>query len=158
MLNYVSARYGWHCEEVKDHVLEKDTDTKGIVAAVLLGILSLIIWLIWTRKKTFGRDVPICGPCYAGKTTLLSQLLIGKQVETYTSMVHTNITINLEDKPSINLVDIPGHERIRGSIVDQFSSSARAILYVVDSNTVAKQVKDVAEFLHNILSNKAKQK
>ena len=80
---------------------------------------------------------------------------MGKPVETYTSMVHTNITVNLEDKPSINLVDIPGHERIRGSIVDQFSSSARAILYVVDSNTVAKQVKDVAEFLHNILSNKA---
>ena len=36
-----------------------------------------------------------------------------------------------------------------------FSSSAKAILYVVDSNTVAKQIKDVAEFLHNILSNKA---
>ena len=78
MLNYVSARYGWHCEEVKDHFLEKDTDTKGIVAAVLLGILSLIIWLIWTRKKTFGRDVLICGPCDAGK------LLMGKLVETYT--------------------------------------------------------------------------
>ena len=52
-------------------------------------------------------------------------------------------------------VDIPGHESIRDSVVDQYSSSARAILYVVDSNTVAKQVKDVAEFLHNILSYKA---
>ena len=42
-------------EEVKDQVLEKDTNTVGIVVAVLLGILSLLILLIWTRKKTLGR-------------------------------------------------------------------------------------------------------
>ena len=41
--------------EVKDQVLEKDTNTVGIVVAVLLGILSLLILLIWTRKKTLGR-------------------------------------------------------------------------------------------------------
>ena len=44
-------------EEVKDQVLEKDTNTVGIVVAVLLGILSLLILLIWTRKKTFGSDL-----------------------------------------------------------------------------------------------------
>jgi len=42
-------------EEVKDQVLEKDTNTVGIVVAVLLGILSLLILLIWTRKKKLGR-------------------------------------------------------------------------------------------------------
>ena len=28
-------------------------------------------------------------------------------------------------------------------------------MYLVDSNTVSKQVRDVAEFLHSILSNRA---
>ena len=44
-------------------------------------------------------------------------------------------------------------ERIRGGIVDQLSSSAKGIVYMVDSNTVSKQVRDVAEYLHSILGN-----
>jgi signal recognition particle receptor subunit beta len=99
--------------------------------------------------------VLICGPCDSGKTTLLSQLVLGKPVLTYTSMVLNTIPWQVEGRPSINLLDVPGHERIRGSVVEEFSSSARGILYVVDSNTVAKQVRDVAQFLHTILSNKA---
>ena len=75
-------------------------------------------------------------------------------METYTSMAHNKFSMQIEAKPSINLVDIPGHERIRSSIVDEFAGSARGILYVVDSNTIAKQVRDVAEFLHSILSIK----
>jgi signal recognition particle receptor subunit beta len=99
--------------------------------------------------------VLICGPCDSGKTTLLSQLVVGKPVETYTSMVHNTFTWEVEGKINLNLVDVPGHERIRGSIVDQFSGSARGIVYMVDSNTVSKQVRDVTEFLHSIISNKA---
>ena len=76
-------------------------------------------------------------------------------METYTSMVLNIIPWQVEGRPSINLVDVPGHERIRGSVVEEFSSSARGIMYVVDSNTVAKKVRDVAQFLHSILSNKA---
>ena len=86
---------------------------------------------------------------------MLSQLVVGKPVETYTSMVHNTFPWEVEGKSSLNLVDVPGHERIRGSIVDQFCSSARGIMYLVDSNTVSKQVRDVAEFLHSILSNRA---
>jgi signal recognition particle receptor subunit beta len=70
-------------------------------------------------------------------------------------MVHNTFTWEVEGKSNLHLVDIPGHERIRGSIVDQFSGSARGIVYMVDSNTVSKQIRDVAEFLHTILSNKA---
>ena len=38
--------------------------------------------------------------------------------------------------------------------MDEFSGSARALVFVVDSNTVSKQVRDVAEYLHFLLSNK----
>ena len=39
-------------------------------------------------------------------------------------------------------------------VIDQFSGSARAVVFVVDSNTVSKQVRDVAEYLHFLLTNK----
>jgi len=140
-------------EEIKDQILDNDPNTIGILVGVLVGLVTLLIFFIWTRRKSLGRDILICGPCDAGKTTLLSQLVVGKPVETYTSMVHNVFSWEVEGKPNLNLVDVPGHERIRGGIVDLFSSSARGIVYMVDSNTVSKQVRDVAEFLHRILGN-----
>ena len=35
-----------------------------------------------------------------------------------------------------------------------FSSSTRAMVFVVDSNTVSKQIRDVAEYLHFLLTDK----
>ena len=99
-------------------------------------------------------DVLICGVCDSGKTTLLSQLISGKVVQTYTSMTHNKMTFPVENKDSVELVDVPGHERVRGQILDTFSGSARALVFMVDSNTVSKQIRDVAECLHSILSQK----
>ena len=99
-------------------------------------------------------DVLICGICDSGKTTLLSQLISGKAVQTYTSMTHNKMTFPVENKDSVELVDVPGHERVRAQILDTFSGSARALVFMVDSNTVSKQIRDVAECLHSILSQK----
>ena len=99
-------------------------------------------------------DVLICGICDSGKTTLLSQLISGKAVQTYTSMTHNKMTFPVENKDSVELVDVPGHERVRAQILDTFSGSARALIFMVDSNTVSKQIRDVAECLHSILSQK----
>ena len=96
----------------------------------------------------------LCGICDSGKTTILSQLIAGKTVQTYTSMQHNKFQFSLENKNPVNLVDVPGNDRVRGQVVDQFSSSARAIVFVVDSNTVSKQIRDVAEYLHFLLTNK----
>ena len=99
-------------------------------------------------------DVLICGVCDSGKTTLLSQLISGKVVQTYTSMTHNQMTFPVENKASVELVDVPGHERVRGQILETFSSSTRALVFMVDSNTVSKQIRDVAECLHSILAQK----
>lgn len=55
----------------------------------------------------------------------------------------------------MRIIDIPGYERLRGKFVDQYKSSARCVLYVVDSLTIQKDIRDVAEFLYNILSDHA---
>lgn len=46
---------------------------------------------------------------------------------------------------SLRLVDLPGQERLRNKFFDQYKSSAKAIIYVVDSVTIQKEIRDVAE-------------
>ena len=100
-------------------------------------------------------DILIVGTCDSGKTTILSQLCSGKTVQTYTSMQHNQVTYAPgPDKPAVSLVDVPGNDRVRGETVDMFSGSTRGLVFVVDSNTVSKQIRDVAEYLHFLLTNK----
>merc|ERR1712142_1447051 len=94
-------------EEMKDQVLDKDANTIGILMGAVVGLITLLILFVWTRRKSLGRDVLICGVCDSGKTTLLSQLVVGKPVETYTSMVHNVFPLAVLGKPSLKLVDVP---------------------------------------------------
>lgn len=53
----------------------------------------------------------------------------------------------------MTLVDVPGHERLRTKFVDRYKSGVRGIIYVVDSATIQKQLRDATEFLFNVLSD-----
>lgn len=53
----------------------------------------------------------------------------------------------------VRIVDIPGHERLRNKFFEQFKSATRAIVYVIDSVTLQKDIRDVAEYLYNILTD-----
>ncbi|GLV32465.1 Signal recognition particle receptor beta [Carabus blaptoides fortunei] len=59
----------------------------------------------------------------------------------------------LVNKKSLRIIDIPGHERLRGKFFDSYKNTAKGIVYVVDSLTLQKEVKDVAEFLYVILTD-----
>lgn len=54
-------------------------------------------------------------------------------------------TILINIQGYTRLVDIPGHERLRGKFVDEYKGQARGVVYVVDSSTVQKDIRDVAE-------------
>jgi len=129
-------------------------NTIPILIGVAVGLLTLLLIFIFTKRRSLGRDVLITGICDSGKTTILSQLVSGRTVQTYTSMNHNKFPLPVENKAAVELVDVPGSDRVRGQVVDEFSGSARALVFVVDSNTVSKQVRDVAEYLHFLLSNK----
>jgi signal recognition particle receptor subunit beta len=139
-------------EEMKEFVGGLDPNTYGLVVGVVVGILTLLLIWWWTSRKSLGRDLIICGACDSGKTTLLGQLVAGKPVGTCTSMVENRKSWCEEGVPSMDLVDVPGHERIRGAVMERCGPGARGILFVVDSCTVIKHVRDVAEFLHSILT------
>jgi len=124
-----------------------------LVVGVLVGLLTLVIVWFWSRSRSRGRDILLCGVCDSGKTTLLTQLSCGKPLATYTSMKETRIEWKETGSAApLGLVDIPGHERIRGQLLEQWGQGARAIVFVVDSNTVIKQIRDVAEYLHSVFT------
>jgi len=139
-------------EEMEGRVGGLEPDMYGVVMGVMVGIITLLILWWWVSRRRLGREILICGTCDSGKTTLLGQLVAGKPVETHTSMIENRRTWSRDGIPSLELVDVPGHERIRGSVIERFGPGARGILFVVDSGTVTKQVRDVAEFLHSILT------
>lgn len=45
----------------------------------------------------------------------------------------------------LRVVDIPGNERLRGRYLDQYKYVAKGVLFVIDSCTVQKDIRDVAE-------------
>jgi len=129
-----------------------DPQLYGVLVGVLVGILTLALIWWWTSRKRLGRVVLVCGVSDSGKTSVLGQLVAGKALETVTSMIENRHTWSAEGGSSVDLVDVPGSERVRGPLVEKYGPGSRGILFVVDSSTITKQVRDVAEFLHSILS------
>ena len=103
----------------------------------------VIIFLIKKRgvKRT---DILLAGLCDSGKTLLYSLILNGTEVETFTSLKENFGFLTLQNGV-MRLVDLPGHERLRLRLLDGYKSSTKALVFVIDSSTVQKEIKDVAE-------------
>ncbi|KAA0189714.1 Signal recognition particle receptor subunit beta, partial [Fasciolopsis buskii] len=54
---------------------------------------------------------------------------------------------------TLTLVDIPGHEKIRYQSLEKYKANARAFVFVLDSGKIQMELKDVAEFLYNVLTD-----
>ena len=92
----------------------------GFVVGILVGILTLFILYLWTRKKSSRSAVLIAGPCDVGKTVLFSRLVngvAGKAVDTFTSMQENLGHFSLSSGRKVTVVDMPGHDRIRQVVV-----------------------------------------
>lgn len=106
------------------------------------------IFFLW-KKKSFKRSsVLLTGLCDSGKTILFSQLLYGELRETFTSIAeNADDYTNDENGKTVSVIDIPGNERLRGRFFDQYKNTAKAIVYVIDSVAVQKDIRDVAEYV-----------
>lgn len=140
--------------QINDHLEKQDPKfLVGILVAIFVVILTIA--LFFRRRSVSRRSVLLLGLCESGKTTLFSRLLYDKVFPTQTSIKeNTGIYgVPSEKKQSLNIVDVPGHERLRYKFFEQFKSSARAIIFVIDSLTYQKDMKNVAEFMYNILTD-----
>lgn len=126
------------------------------VTLAVLAITFIIILVVFVLNKSKkGRSILICGPCDAGKTQLFSNLLYGRQSETFTSMQENVGILSLTEfgRKPVSILDCPGHERLRFKCLDQHKEKALGIIYVLDASTITKGIRDATEFLFRILSD-----
>ncbi|XP_076807039.1 signal recognition particle receptor subunit beta-like [Clavelina lepadiformis] len=142
--------------------LMKDAGVDGGVFAVLIGLFivfcTAVLWRFITGSSSKRDGVLLIGLSDAGKTNLFSQLVSGTGRSTQTSLKENEASYAVEGakrSESLTLLDLPGHEAIRQQFVEKFKDKARGIVYIVDSETFQKNIKDVAEFLFQILTDKS---
>ncbi|XP_028394102.1 signal recognition particle receptor subunit beta-like [Dendronephthya gigantea] len=129
----------------------------AVISATLLVLLTAVLAWIIGRSKNKGNTVLLVGLSDAGKTLIFIRLIFNKFLPTHTSIKENKANYKVEqaeDAKFLELIDIPGNEKLRGKFLDQFKSLARGIIFVVDSVTFTRELHAVAECLFDILSNK----
>ncbi|XP_037721903.1 signal recognition particle receptor subunit beta [Drosophila subpulchrella] len=133
-----------------------EIDTGPILVALLLGFIAVAIFVILRRRSTGRKDFLLTGLSESGKSAIFMQLLHGKFPVTFTS-IKENVGDYQVGNSSVRLVDIPGHYRVRDKCLELYKHRAKGIVFVVDSVTAQKDIRDVADFLYTILSDSATQ-
>ncbi|KAI8063326.1 signal recognition particle receptor beta subunit-domain-containing protein [Gongronella butleri] len=123
-----------------------------LIPGIALSIVAVLIFVVLTLTKKPAKNlVLVLGTTDAGKTCLFTLLRYGQIRPTVTSMKENEGALVLDNK-TLEVVDIPGHERLRSRYTD-FLNVARCIVFVVDSTTVHRNVRPVAEYLYHLLAN-----
>jgi len=155
--NYTEQQMASKVEVNRQSILndgEKENLSINVLVAVLVGILTAVILLyLWKKSRVNRRGICLVGLCESGKTLIYNHLIYDKAVETYTSMKENIGSLEIKNKRPLKLIDIPGHERVRQQFFDTHKSSARGIIFVIDSNSFMKDIRDVAQYLYNILTD-----
>uniref|UniRef100_W5MU40 Signal recognition particle receptor subunit beta n=2 Tax=Lepisosteus oculatus TaxID=7918 RepID=W5MU40_LEPOC len=144
-----------YLDYIRKELNAQDPAVLGVIVALLLVVLTIVFMkILWGRKST-RRAILLTGLCDSGKTLLFSRLLTGKFKKTQTSITDsTAIYRTKSDRGAgMTLIDLPGHESLRPQYIEKFKSSARVIVFVVDSAIFQKEVRDVAEFLYSLLTD-----
>ncbi|XP_014205220.1 signal recognition particle receptor subunit beta isoform X2 [Copidosoma floridanum] len=131
-----------------------DAQLMGVIAAVFAVIITIVLFALWRRRVSVGHNVLLTGLCDVGKTLIYARLMHTKYVQTHTS-VKENIGDAIEYNTSVKIVDIPGHERLRYKYFDKYKGSAKGLVFVIDSSSIHKDIRDAAEYLYVLLSDSA---
>jgi len=134
-------------------------DAVSIVALVVILIILLVVAYFVKAKflSSVKRDtVLLAGLSGAGKTHLFSQLCHDHvPVDTVPSLKHNSgFASALGDKADeFTIVDTPGADRLRTTYLAQYGLRTKALVFMIDSKEFGDQLKDVAEYLFNLLSS-----
>ncbi|XP_072266198.1 signal recognition particle receptor subunit beta [Pyxicephalus adspersus] len=138
-----SPQWSLDMESIKQELQRQDPTVLSVVVAIVVVLVSLVLWKLLRRSQTSRRAILLVGLSDSGKTLLFIRLLTGKFRKTQTSITAISATYRAKsDKLMIQL----------------FFLLCRAIVFVVDSSAFQREVKDVAEFLYQILTDAALQK
>jgi len=139
-----------------DNILKQAQELIGnvngiYVAVIAVLITSLLIWLI-VRGSVAGDTILLLGLCDSGKTSLFVQLTAGKSVRTQTSIIENSGRYARNAGKSWNVVDIPGHERVRAKYLHKHKDRARGVVFMIDSVNFPREMRDAAEYIYDILA------
>ncbi|KAI8795415.1 signal recognition particle receptor subunit beta [Biomphalaria glabrata] len=127
----------------------------GIVVAIIVVLLSLAVFIIRRSGRSKRQGILLLGICEAGKTLIYLQLLYKDFMTTYTSIDVNSGEFSLnETKKKVRIIDLPGNDRLRGQFLEEYKGTARGIVFVINSATLQREIKEVAEFLYTILSDR----
>ncbi|XP_050075440.1 signal recognition particle receptor subunit beta [Anopheles maculipalpis] len=132
-----------------------ELDYTPVLIALAVVLVTLVVLFLWKRKKTVRSAVLFTGLCDSGKTFLFTHLCLGGGRETFTSIKENVGSFKTDKGRELKMVDVPGHERLRGKFFDEYKTIAQAIVFMIDSVTVQKDIRDVADFLYTVLADKA---
>jgi len=128
------------------------------LALAILVVTTILIWIV-VRSRRSGDTILLLGLTDAGKTLLYSLLVAKKFVATQTSIKENKGRYTPASRKSgWNLVDLPGHERVRNKYLYKHKDSARGVLFLIDSVKFPKEIRDVAELMYDILANRTMQR
>ncbi|KAK2720794.1 signal recognition particle receptor subunit beta-like [Artemia franciscana] len=131
---------------------EYELDWLSIIIAVTVILASIgLIWFL--KRKPKGKSILLVGLPGSGKTQIFGQLIHKKPVLTVTSVKENVGSLALDEKKRLTVVDIPGHIRFRQEFFDAHKRVAKAIVFVVDSTTYTRNLKDITEYIYDILTD-----
>ncbi|XP_028918784.1 signal recognition particle receptor subunit beta [Ornithorhynchus anatinus] len=142
-----------HLDSLRQELRRQEPALLSVLVALLLLLLTAVFWRFIRSRKTGKNAVLLVGLCDSGKTLLFVRLLTGMYRKTQTSITDSSAGYRARNDrgSSLTLIDLPGHESLRLQFLERFKDAARAIVFVVDSGTFQREVKDVAEFLYQVL-------
>lgn len=160
-----SQKKSFHQDNIDREFIDESTQMFPLTVLLsFLVVFATIVILWWGRGRRNaarrGECLLLCGTSNSGKTLLFSRLTTGVAKRTLTSMIVNNGSMILEnpsaDRPTkkIHVIDIPGNLRIRQRDFHANKTSAKAMIFVIDSTTIKKESKDVADYIYDILQEK----
>jgi len=151
LLLEVASSMDFYKEVIGDFNLEDNV----VRIAITVVLLLVTLVLIFHKRKSVRSSVLIVGLSLSGKTQLFQQLLTGDSKETVISLAENegSYTADHKDKLPLTVVDIPGSESIREQILNKHKDKTRGVMFVVDSSTIQKHLRDVAAYMYQILSD-----
>jgi len=134
---------------------------RSFYLALGIVVITTFLVLLLIRGKNSGDQVLLLGLCDSGKTSLFGQLTVGKELKTQTSIQENKGRLDstsIKNGKPWKLIDIPGHERVRAKHIYNNKDNARGVLFLIDSVNFPREIRDVAEYMYDLLANRTIQR
>lgn len=128
----------------------------SMLVGFVVVVISIIIIYLWKRRGSQLSTILLVGLSDSGKTALLAKLVNeDAKWRTYTSIKENVFDGYRTSSKKLRLVDYPGVESSRGELFRKWFTKnkklLKGVIFVIDSSTFTKKIKDVAEFLYDVL-------